>query len=294
MRPSLPLKLLLAVLAGLLLALPTLFPALFPRAWVAFVPLLSALESSRLRTSYLLGAVMGLVVWTLSTYWTVEFVTLFKGWAQPWSGLAGMLFWFYAAQLFAVIAVLYQWLRRWSGVGELLVFPPVVVVVFALYPMLFNARLGEWQVGFPLALQGADITGAYGIDLMIALCNVLVYSLLRRDWAGARRWGLAAAVLPLAGWFAYGLHALHQWDERIAEWEARPIGLVQPDDAVSIEIPLPPPGYTRAAPREMEMTERLAEAGAELVIWPEARYKGYFHEPHVAAAYRKRVAELGV
>ena len=42
------------------------------------------------------------------------------------------------------------------------------------------------------------------------------------------------------------------------------------------------------------MTERLAQAGAELVVWPETRYKGYFDQPHVQNAYADRLAEAGV
>lgn len=289
-----PGQLLLATLSGLLLGLPNLYPPLFPLAWFAFVPLLLALESAGPGRSYLLGLLMGLVVWLLSSYWVVEFVTLSRGWAQPWSTLAALLFWLYAAQLFALIAVLGRWLRYHAPVPLLLWFPVLVVSVVALFPMLFNARLGEWQVAFPVALQGADITGAYGIDLMMALSSALAYHLLRRQWSGAQRWAMPVAATVLVGWFGYGAVALQQWDARLASWETRPVGLVQPDDAVSIEIPLPPPGYTRASPREMEMTARLAAAGAELVIWPEARYKGYFHEPHVRDAYRERIAELGI
>jgi apolipoprotein N-acyltransferase len=43
----------------------------------------------------------------------------------------------------------------------------------------------------------------------------------------------------------------------------------------------------------MEMTQRLAQRGAEIVVWPEARFKGYFDQPSVREAYRYGVAGHG-
>ena len=62
------------------------------------------------------------------------------------------------------------------------------------------------------------------------------------------------------------------------------VGIVQPNEAPSLARPAIFPGYSLAYPPEMAMTERLAQAGAELVVWPETRYKGYFDQPHVQNA----------
>lgn len=44
----------------------------------------------------------------------------------------------------------------------------------------------------------------------------------------------------------------------------------------------------------MELSRQLADAGAEVIIWPETRYKGYFEVDHVPGAFQRTVASLGV
>ncbi|WP_373188061.1 apolipoprotein N-acyltransferase, partial [Halopseudomonas sp.] len=88
--------------------------------------------------------------------------------------------------------------------------------------------------------------------------------------------------------------SLSVWDTRMQDWQLRRIGLVQPNDAVSLAVPEPPKGFSRENPEEMAATMRLAEAGAQVVIWPEARYKGYFDHFSVRQAYAETLARSGV
>src|SRR5690606_8908221 len=98
----------------------------------------------------------------------------------------------------------------------------------------------------------------------------------------------------LGVWFGYGFERLQAWEAILAEATPRRIGLVQPNEPVSVEIPAPAPGYSRQSPWEMEASKRLVHAGAEILFWPEARFKGYFYQRSVREAYRQQIAALGV
>jgi len=283
----------LAALSGALMAAPCLDTRLFLLGWVAFVPLLYALRGRTLGQSYLLGVVTGLVFWVAMFYWLPEFVHRIKEYPAPYNYLLALLLYSYAAQAFGLIAFALQWLHRRTRLPDLLTVPVVFVAVFSAFPMLFYLRLGEGQSAFSVAIQAADITGAHGLDFMMALSSVLAYRLLSGGWRRLAGPGAIGALACLGLWFGYGVIALRHWDQEIATWSSKRIGIVQPNDQVSLAIPPPPKGYTRGYPPEMEMTENLARQGAELVVWPEARYKGYFEHSIVRNEYIARIAAAG-
>src|SRR5690625_1579042 len=242
---------------------------------------------------YLLWMFAAFVWVAASTYWVAEFVVNLRGYPPPWHVVTAAAFWLYVAQMFGLIGLAFHWLRG-RPLPDALLLPSLVVTAFSLYPMLFQTRLAEAQTAFLVALQGVDLVGAYGRDFLIVLTSVLVYTLLRGGRGRAEAWALVGGVALLSAWMAYGLLRLDYWDEQVAGWDTMAVGLVQPNDAVSMTIPPPRVGYTREHPPEMAVTERLVAAGAELVLWPEARYKGYFDELSVREAYRAQVRELGV
>lgn len=280
----------LALLSGLLLGLSCLDADWYLAGWLGFLPLLFAIEGGSLRHSYWLGAIAGVAFWAGVSYWLADFTANLKGYPPPLNFLIAGLFWLYAGQGFGLAVLLYQWLRQQLSRGQSFLLPLVFVSVFSLYPTLFSLRLSEGQTGFPLALQGADLVGAYGADFMLVLTSAALFAGIKRR--GAQREVLLAAGL-LAVWFGYGYVALERWDAAVAAWPGKRIGIVQPNDRPSIGIPPPAPGYSRALPPELEMTARLAAAGAQLVIWPEARYKGYFDQPAVRDAYEHSIGQHG-
>lgn len=290
---STPLRLLLAVMSGVLLFLPCVEPRLFVTAWGGFVPLLFALRGTSPRQAYLLGAVAGTVFWIGACYWMAEFVSNLKEYQAPYNYIAAASFWLWAGQSFGIVSMLLRWLSARVAISVVFLFPILFVSVFSLYPMLFDMRMGEGQTGFPVALQAADTTGAHGIDFVMAMTSAVIFLACAGWRARVDRVAIPVAVAVIATWFAYGFQALYHWDRTIAEWPTKRVGIVQPNDRVTLQIPRPAPGYSRTAPPEMEMTERLGRAGAELVIWPEARFKGYFYYDIVREAYSERLAALG-
>lgn len=286
-------RVLLAALGGALLCLPCVDFNWYPVGWVGFVPILYAIRDRSLKETYLLGAVAGIVFWAGLSYWMADFAINLKDYKPPYNVLAAAAFWLYAGQLFGIVLLLYQWLRDRIPVSGIFILPVVFVTVFSLYPTLFYMHLGEGQTGFPLAIQGADITGAVGIDFIMVMTSAAVFALIMQPGDRSERASAAVAGILLLTWFGYGYLSLSSWDREIASWDSKRIGIVQPNDVPSIPIPPPAPGYSRAMPPEMEMTERLARQGAEFVAWPEARFKGYFEQAVVRDAFHYSVSTHG-
>lgn len=273
-----------------LFAISTLFPSFYLLGWVTFVPFLLGLRQCKsISQAYGFGLLTGFLAYSFSSYWMAEFIQLFKGYSFIHSIFLASLYWFYCAQLFAIIAVLTHYGRRNNAV--LWVFPTTLTLAFAFYPTLFPWQVGNAQSEFLVALQAVDITGVSGLDFILGIVNVLVaQALIGRQVFFQRSVWLAYTLV--AAWFIYGISSLANWDTRIAQWEALKVGLVQTDEPPSIGTPDPRPGFSLSYPIEMDLTEQLVAAGAELVIWPELRNKHYNTRPYVKAAYQRQVASL--
>jgi apolipoprotein N-acyltransferase len=258
--------------------------------WITFVPFLLGLQRCRsVWQAYGFGLLTGFFTFSLGTYWMVEFIQLYKGYSFVHSVSLTSLYWFYCAQQFAIIAALTHYGRRANAV--LWVFPTALALVLALFPVPFPWQVGIAQSEFLVAIQATDITGVSGLDFMLGLVAVLIAQALIGRQVFFQRSALAAYAL-VAVWFVYGIFSLAYWDSATAKWDTLKVGLVQPDEPPSIEIPGPRPSFSLGYPIEMDLTEQLVAAGAELVIWPELRNKQYFTQPLVKAAYQRQVANL--
>ena len=300
---SFSLLVLLSALSGVLLSIPFLSPQHYALAWVGFIPLLIAIESVGILKSYFLGAIAGLAFSISTSYWMIDFLMLSKGYGIIVSTLFASIFWLYCAQLFALITLLFNTIKQHINVNEYLLFPLVVVSIFSLYPMIFTSHLGESQSQFLIAIQATEFIGVYGLDGIISLANIVIFRFIlqylttptsssRSLKTHQNKWPLGVALLLLASWFYYGWSSNLAWGEKIEQWDTVRIGLVQPNEIPSLEKQVLIPGYSRAFPPEIAMTKRLASSGAEIVIWPEAKYKAYFDQPTVAEAYHSEISAL--
>jgi apolipoprotein N-acyltransferase len=279
-----------AVGCGALFALPTLFPQLYLLGWLTFVPFLLGLEHCRsARHAYGFGVLTGFFAFGLSTYWMAEFVHLFKDYSYATSASLASLYWLYCAQSFGIVAVLTHVARRGNAV--LWVFPTALALVLAFYPALFPWEIGHAQSAFLVAIQATDIAGVSGLDFMIGIVSVLIAQALLGRNVFFRSSALPAYAL-VAAWFVYGIVSLNHWDLAIAQWDTLKVGIVQADEPPSVDPPTPRYGFTLSYPIEMDLTEKLAAAGAEVVIWPELRDTRYYTQPLVQTAYRRQIAQL--
>lgn len=281
----------LALFGGILLGLAHINAELYLISWVALLPLLIATHKLNLKQTYFLGAVYGLGLYTVGAFWIVDFLYLFKSYEGGQNYLFSSLFWIYCAQMPACLALTYQWLKQKSPIPDTLLFPCVTVFYFACFPVLFSAQLGETQSQFTSALQPIEFFGVYGLDFVIALFTITAFK-----WVCGTHQAHQVMTLftVLIAWFGYGVISNQQWESTMNTWDTLPIGFVQPNEVPDIKTNKVVPGYSRTYPPEMDMTERLTEAGAKLIVWPEAKYKGYINNQFVQDAYLHNVKSLNV
>ena len=278
-----------AAFGGVLFAIGYVFPALHLSAWIAVVPLLLSIEGVRGRAAYFYGLTFGVVAFALGANWIYNFLQLFKEYGAVRASVFSAMFWVYHAQVPALVALSYTLVRRRTSLPDLLTFPICLTAVFSLVPMLFTMQLAVSQAPFLTAIQGLAITGPWGLDAVMGLSAILAVSAM--SGALSRR-GATVAIGIISVWFVYGIGAKAYWS-RIQDTGAPvAVGLLQTNLEPVAGRAKVTPGFVRAFPPEMEMTERLVAAGAELVIWPEARYKGYLDNPRTADAFRRQVDGL--
>lgn len=186
----------------------------------------------------------------------------------------------FTAALFAVSG----WIVRRTRVSLLVAFPLLWTAMEWGVGHLGDVRfpwlgLGTSLTGYPTAVQLADVVGARGITLLLAVANVAlalawVHAAERRRAAGL----VGGVLLGVAVAFAYGV-----WRERTLP--VRPVGVVT--------VLQPNIGFDekwrgdRVAVFEHSLAladSALAVRESDLVIWPEAAVPAYLrHTPEWAA-----------
>ncbi len=292
-------QLLLVFVFGGVLSIAFLDSSHYYFTWFAFVPLLFAVENAGAIKTYLLGVLAGLVSYVSGMYWIVDFIIISKGFGLGKSIVLASVYWFYCAHLIALLLLLYRWLKQRTNIHEFVLFPVVLTTFTSTFPMLFAMRLGESQTHFQSALQAIEFTGVHGLDLIIALFNIVVFRLLARRSAHLNAthssiWPWLIAMSLIALWLIYGVLQYSAWQNRVSTWPVLKTGIVQPNEVPSLDKTIIYSGYSYAYPPEMDITERLSSLGAEIIIWPEAQPKGYLDNSHIRTAFQHAVKGLGI
>jgi len=263
-------------------------------AWIAFIPLLYAIEGCSAAQAYRLGTVTGLVAACGGFYWFADWAVTAMELTFPLNQLAMLGHSFYVAQLFGLTFLLLQWLRRKKAPGGLLLFPLIWVTVISLFPLVFRFTLGDGQTGCLAGIQAVELTGVYGLDFAVTLVNGLLYQALRAENLQRRLIWLGIVVLWAGGWWGYGLATLADWSKQIEGWPSKRIGIVQPNRPVSLTRPKPEPGYSLLYPLDLAMTLQLASQKPDLVVWPEGHFYGTSFWPEVKASFSQHIRQLGI
>lgn len=266
-----------ALASGLLLALAFPRPDWAGLAWVALLPLLTAVDERTPAVAFRRGWLSGLAFYLGTLYWIVPTIAaytpipaaaavlplvLLSGVLAAYTGAfaAGTVF---AARhgvnpaLFAPLWwVALEWLRSWFLTG----FPWV--------------SLGYSQYRQPALIQIAEITGVYGVSALVVLFNVVVFTVLRRRGTPrlrAAQFGIL--TLLLLGVFLFGT------------WRPRDLARRAPAQhlrAAVIQGNIPQhrkwdPAYQEATVGIYERLSRdAARQGATLIVWPETAAPFFF------------------
>ncbi len=189
-RPPLTLALVAAVLAGA--AFSATFPPLgwWPLAFVALIPLCWALRTAGPRRGALLGLAFGLTAYGLTIYWIWRFGV------AAWVSLTiEMALW---TALFGLVAPA---LRRGGR-------PILSATAWASWWVVLEWCRGMWplggfawgtagvsQVGNPITVRIATVTGVWGVSFVVVLVNGLLAEGLVDRRGGARRATLVGLAL---------------------------------------------------------------------------------------------------
>ena len=294
------LAMVLALLFSGLMSIPFLNNDYYFLTWIAFIPLLFAIENASLKKVYGISVIGGFFLFVLGTFWIYGYGINAKGLTSSTSLFLSMAMWFLSAQIIACGMLVFKFLSRSTQVHEFILFPLVISFFIAVVPTLFSFHLGESQVSNFYALQAIAFVGVHGLDVIIALVNIVIFRMvfnLSKQHSilhGLSKLSLCVAMSIIGVWFLYGLISYHSYSKQIDNWPTIKLGLIQPNEISSIERTENYANYSQGYPPEMEMSSRLKDLGAELIVWPEGKTKGYLNNNKVKHAYSNTVNNLNV
>lgn len=284
--------LLLALLSGVLVACSFPKADLSLLAWIALIPLLTALEGQTARAAFRLGWISGLVAYAGLLYW----VTIVMGQYGHLPLVATIPLWLLLSSWLALFHGLAAWLTVQGerfGIKSALLLPLAWVGADYLRSMLLTgfpwAMLGHSQYRLLPLIQLADTVGVYGITALIVLANVVFYRIIRALAGTTVPYPAKSAVvliIALTVTLGYGFLRLNSPSSTGGTLK---VALIQGniDQAVKWS-----PAFREAT---LDIYERLsrratAEQPADLVVWPESAAPFFFQENSPASERIRNLA----
>jgi len=294
----------LACLSGALLFLSFPPASLFPLSFIAFLPLLWALEGSSPRRAFLLGWASGAFYFVLLLHWIVLNPAV-EAWVKPLLYLGVVLIGLFQGLFWAVPAAASRWLSDKSGLPIWASFP----ALFTVFDWLRGLGLLGFTWGSPGyalarwtdALQMASVGGLWLVTLWTVLISGLVFwaahpFLGRPPQAASGRMrtllprllALAAAVFipPLAG-----IPVKRAVESLEAPAPVFTVALVQGNIDQGMRWDREFQEYNWTEYRRL--TQEAAAHKPDLVVWPETAMPFYFQDPTpFSEAVRRGTEEL--
>ena len=266
---------LLASATAVLIAIPAFVEALWPVTWVALVPLFLALRDASPGRAFLLGWwTETLSIW-LGFYWLVGTMVRFGFIPVPFS----LLFLGIIGMGNGVRLGLFAWCLRFRAVQHApwwhcLLLPACTYVAFDyLFPRVFPWYLGFTQFPAKPLIQIADVTGIYGITLLLVMCSTVIVAWLPHPNQLARParglMSLVFSALFLLN-IGYGMWRTHQVTRAMQQTPPLRLGIIQPNIGIFEKGKR---GIRQEQLRlQVAMSEALLAQRPDLIIWPETMY----------------------
>lgn len=252
-------------------------------SWIAFVPLLFAIEDQTPRRSFLFGTIFGAAVYHGGYYYLVYTIEVFGGFPLPLAILLYSLLCFACGIQFGVFAYLVRRLDNYFPKLRFVTVPSLMITLEFLYPLLFPWTLGAstYKV-LPLA-QIADLVGTYGISYLIVFANVLIYRAITAKLAYESLPWKPAAVLGvlLALTMIYGFIRLSSVRQAMATAPSLSVGLVQADIGILEKRQSSNKDWIHEDHNKLS-TVAARELGGppDLVVWPESAFRCWVEVRH--------------
>jgi len=286
---------LLAIASGILIALSFPNAGISFLAWFALIPLLIALEGASLRTAFRIGFTCGLSAYTIVLYWINIVITHYGH--LPWAVsvplylmLTAWLAFFYG--LATLVA------RYGEQIGHKTAFTLPVAWVAGDFIRSFLltgfpwAMLGHSQYRILPLIQIADVTGVYGITLLIVLANVVFYRVLRANSGVGVPYPAKSAIVLIIGLIAtlfYGFNCLNGLEAQ----SAKPLKVALIQGNIPQDVKWSPAFRDKTMAIYEQLTKEAAKGGANLVVWPESAVPFFFQDqPEEAEKIRTLARQL--
>jgi apolipoprotein N-acyltransferase len=255
----------LAIATGLLVFLA--FPSLdvWPLSFVAYVPLIVAIEGRPPRRSFGLGFTAGVVMNVCGLRWLFSTIWRFSGLSVPVCALLALAVCTYQALPVGLFGFLHARARQ-RGWPKLASLVAAFVASELAWPLVFPWTFGACAHRLPALMQWAEVGGPYLVSLLLLAPSVGVgHAVVQQLRGQAIPRGVVALALGIPlGAALIGEVQIWRVDRRVADAPQVHVGLAQANlDAPSLSE------RVERVNRELRITEELRRKGVDFVVWPE-------------------------
>jgi len=264
------LKILLALLSGLLLVLAYPSFEFWPLAFIAFAPLLSALKKTTVKQSFFISYLTGLTFFTGLLYWITK-VTLFL--------FVPLVL--YISLYFGVFGILTSFFlnHHWSKQNNFnklhFILIPAIWVSLELLRTSILGRFGWGLLGYsqyknlPL-IQIADIGGIYCISFLVMLINFTIY-LIFKDWDKTEtKFAFFISLIILVSSLSYGNVKLTK------KYKGDYVRISIIPGNIPNKIKKNPKYADAIFNKYLTLSQKATKDKPDLIVWPETSFPGIF------------------
>jgi apolipoprotein N-acyltransferase len=257
-------------------------------AWIGMVPLYFALDGQTPRRSLWLGFLAGMAFFNTTFWWVNVAMTTFGGIPNFLSVPVLQLLVAWCALHWGLAGWASSHLQRRFG-WPLWITLPVAWCATELMRNYFMSGYPWTNLGYATSrdlafAQVASLGGVYLIAFCLVLTNGVVFTLVQsvRNKAPLPRTALGIGALVVIGGHLYGALRLPRLESEIASAPKVKVGLIQGN--IDQKIKSRHETYRNfILDQYVPQTDAADDEGAELIIWPEAAFPGYFDSDRLAS-----------
>jgi apolipoprotein N-acyltransferase len=254
---------------------------LWPLAFVAFVPMIFAIdpdrdpegEPLRWKRVFGVGFFAGLAMNLGGFYWLSTTLRSFSGFSLPICILLMTIVCSYQALGLTLLALLYRYARTRLGIGSLGAALIAMCSSEWVFPELFTKYFGASLHNLPLAIQVADLGGPLLLSGLLIAASVAFYELGKRVRGLPFKPKRVLIVASLwAATLAYGAYRIRAVEAEAAASEQITVGTVQTNMGMTQKRDDPEEGLQRHIDQTLELQKKTK---LDLLVWPESAF-GWF------------------
>ncbi len=250
---------------------------LWPLSFIAFVPLIVAIDPDHDHGEPLswkrvagVGFFAGLAMNLGGFYWLSTTLRSFSGFSLPICILLMTIVCAYQALGLTLLALIYRYARARLNVGNLGAAVIAMCVSEYLFPELFTKYFGAALHNQPLAIQVGDLGGPLLLSGLLIAASVAFYELgkLARKLPFKRKRVLIVASLWTAT-LIYGAYRIHKVDAEAAASDQITVATVQTNMGLTQKRDDPEEGLQRHIDQTLELQKQVK---IDLLVWPESAF----------------------